>query len=145
MEKKEKQSSITAQGNIIRRYLNDLNSYMKEAVPEDANYDQIMTLYESDRGDLKVDMYFYTTKSGDEIFKLVGSKLAKNGLHKRSDNRFYDVNMLFDYKLTNLLLFIFLRDTMHIKKYNFAWVTNTYRLDKANFGKFYQEVLIYFL
>lgn len=141
----EKQSSITAKGNIIRKYLNDLNSYMKEGATEDINYDQIMTLYENDRGDLKVDMYFYTTKTGEEIFKLVGSKLAKNGLYKRSDNRFYDVNLLFDYKLANLLLFIFLRDTMHIKKYNFVWVNNNYRLDKANFGKFYKEVLIYFL
>lgn len=132
-------------GAIIRKNLNDLNSYMKDGVVEEANYDQIMNLYENERGDVKVDMYFYTTKSGEEIFKLVGSKLAKNGLYKRSDNRFYDVNLLFDYKLANLLLFIFLRDTMHIKKYNFAWVNNTYRLDKANFGKFYKEVLIYFL
>ena len=145
MEKKEKQSSITAQGNVIRRYLNDLNSYMKEAVPEDANYDQIMTLYETEKGDMKVDIYFYTTKSGNEIFRLVGSKLAKSGLYKRSDNRYYDINILFDYKLTNLLLFIFLRDTMHVKKYNFAWVNNNYRLDKASFGKFYKEVLVYFL
>lgn len=140
MEKKE-----DLRGAIIRKNLNDLNSYMKDGVVEEANYDQIMNLYENDRGDLKVDMYFYTTKSGEEIFKLVGNRLTKNGLYKRSDNRLYDVNLLFDYKLANLLLFIFLRDTMHIKKYNFAWVTNTYRLDKANFGKFYQEVLIYFL
>lgn len=140
MEKKE-----DLRGAIIRKNLNDLNSYMKDGVVEEANYDQIMNLYENERGDVKVDMYFYTTKSGEEIFKLVGSKLAKNGLYKRSDNRFYDVNLLFDYKLANLLLFIFLRDTMHIKKYNFAWVNNTYRPDKANFGKFYKEVLIYFL
>lgn len=141
----KKESSITKQGEVIRQYLVDLNSYMKEGVSEDIRYDQIINLYETERGDVKVDMYFYTTKSGDEVFKLVGSKLSKNGLHKRSDNRFYDINLLFDYKLANLLLFIFLRNTMHIKKYNFAWVTNTYRLDKANFGKFYNEVLVYFL
>ena len=145
MEKKDKQSSITVQGNVIRRYLNDLNSYMKEAIPEDTSYDQIMTLYENDRGDLKVDMYFYTTKSGDEIFKLVGSKLAKNGLYRKNDNRFYDINLLFDYRLTNLLLFIFLRDTMHVVKYDFSCVTPNYRLDKAAFGKFYKEVLGYFI
>ena len=132
-------------GAVIRKYLNDLNGYMVEGIKDDVKYDEIITLYETERGDLKVDMYFYTTKSGNEIFRLVGSKLAKNGLYKRSDNRFYDVNLLFDYNLTNLLLFIFLRDVMYTKKYDFSCVINTYRLDKANFGKFYKEVLVYFL
>ena len=141
----DKKGSLTVKGETIRRYIVELNGYMVEGIKDDSKYDQIMTLYETEKGDMKVDIYFYTTKSGNEIFRLVGSKLAKNGLYKRSDNRYYDINILFDYKLTNLLLFIFLRDTMHIKKYNFAWVNNNYRLDKASFGKFYKEVLVYFL
>ena len=142
---KKKELDTTVREAVISKYLNALNEYMKGGVLNEDNYDEVMNLYENDKGDVKVDMYFYTTGSGEEIFRLVGSKLVKNGLYKRSDERFYDVNLLFDYKLVNLLLFIFLRDTMHITKYNFAWVTNTYRLDKANFGKFYNEVLIYFL
>ena len=134
-------------GAVIRKYLNDLNGYMQKDIPQEylASYDQIMNLYENDRGNLKVDLYFYTIKNNKEVFKLEGSKLTKNGLYRKSDSRFYDVNLLFDYNLTNLLLFIFLRDVMYTKKYDFSCVTNTYRLDKANFGKFYKEVLVYFL
>lgn len=142
MEKKE-----DLRGAIIRQNLNDLNGYMQENIPEDLldNYDEMMNLYENTRGDLKVDIYFYTNKKKQEVFRLVGSKITKNGLYRKSDNRFYDINLLFDYRLTNLLLFIFLRDTMHVVKYDFSCVTPNYRLDKAAFGKFYKEVLVYFI
>ena len=73
----EKKEDI--RGAIIRKNLNDLNSYMKDGVVEESNYDQIMNLYENERGDVKVDMYFYTTKSGEEIFKLVGGKCIVTG------------------------------------------------------------------
>ena len=142
MEKKE-----DLRGAIIRQNLNDLNGYMQENIPEDLldNYDEIMNLYENARGDLKVDIHFYTNKKKQEVFRLVGSKITKNGLYRKNDNRFYDINLLFDYRLTNLLLFIFLRDTMHVVKYDFSCVTPNYRLDKAAFGKFYKEVLGYFI
>ena len=142
MEKKE-----DPRGAIIRQNLNDLNGYMQENIPEDLldNYDEMMNLYENTRGDLKVDIHFYTNKKKQEVFRLIGSKITKNGLYRKSDNRFYDINLLFDYRLTNLLLFIFLRDTMHVVKYDFSCVTPNYRLDKAAFGKFYKEVLVYFI
>lgn len=142
---KNKDSDTTIRGAVIRKYITDLNGYMKNTTVSENNYDQIMNLYENDRRDIKVDMYFYTTKSGEEVFKLVGSKLTKNGLYRRSDDRLFDVNILFDYQLINLLLFIFLRDTMHITRYNYAYVTSTYRLSQIDFGKFYKGVLVYFL
>jgi hypothetical protein len=142
MEKKE-----DLRGAIIRQNLNDLNGYMQENIPEGllGDYDEMMNLYENTRGDLKVDIHFYTNKKKQEVFRLIGSKITKNGLYRKSDNRFYDINLLFDYRLTNLLLFIFLRDTMHVVKYDFSCVTPNYRLDKAAFGKFYKEVLVYFI
>ena len=142
MEKKE-----DLRGAIIRQNLNDLNGYMQENIPEGllGDYDEMMNLYENTRGDLKVDIHFYTNKKKQEVFRLIGSKITKNGLYRKSDNRFYDINLLFDYRLTNLLLFIFLRDTMHVVKYDFSCVTPNYRLDKAAFGKFYKEVLGYFI
>lgn len=142
MEKKE-----DLRGAIIRQNLNDLNGYMQENIPEGllGDYDEMMNLYENARGDLKVDIHFYTNKKKQEVFRLIGSKITKNGLYRKSDNRFYDINLLFDYRLTNLLLFIFLRDTMHVVKYDFSCVTPNYRLDKAAFGKFYKEVLVYFI
>lgn len=141
----KQQELLAARRNVIAKYLNDINGYIKNVIPEDPkNYDQRMTLYEDERKHLQVEMVFYTIND-EEVFTIQGRRLKHSGMYNYKDDRYYDVNILFDHRLVNLLLFIHLRDTVHVNNFNFEKVLNTYRLDKANFGKFYSEVLVYFM